>query len=167
MRPLLAAALSVSLFACGGPAVTPDSSWIEAVDDGTGGEAYLDVAGRIPSFAGVYLEDGHVVVRMVEVASAQERADATAWAQETFSNPRVVIERADFTWRQLVDAKELLFIQLEPSGIYTYDADELANRVELGVQDESTRVRVRHDALRLGVDQKMLRVVITEPIRLL
>lgn len=166
MRPALAALSASLLFACGGPERFAGPLPYEEVGDQSPpdahvGESFLDVVDRIPSFGGAWQEGGTYFVLMVEGATAAERDAAIAWGENMADGRgQVVLARADFTWRQLLDAKAAVRGVLGLEGVSYVDADERANRVTIAVVDEAARDRASAAVDRLELEAGLVRYVI-------
>lgn len=73
----------------------------------------------------------------------------------------MIVRRADYTFGELVAARDLLFdsVFTQMPGLSSLDLDEARNRVTIGVDPRAygaTRVNVVRQALRLGIDTTLL-----------
>jgi hypothetical protein len=114
------------------------------------------IAREVPGFAGYYRgEDGTLRVVMKAGASAEPLRGQL----DSFT---VVEGRYDFL--ELDAAHRAVMPVLGLAGVVYTDADEVANRVVVGVENEQTAAAVRQAAAMLGLDGGMVVTRIVEPI---
>ena len=131
-------------------------------------EMFMDVANAIPSFAGAYGEDGKLIVLLTAEATPEDETAALEWGRKQAHHPRgVALGRAEFSWLTLVDAKvrggEVIWVE----GTVSYDVDERANRVVVGVVDEAVGARVQNAWSANGLAPELLVVEQQAPFQLL
>jgi len=137
---------------------------------GIAGE-FLRIEGKVPGFDGLSRNaDGDVVVRFNDLVREEEaRAEFEAYRSRNPSlmqgfngrAARVIVERADYPFSKLIDWKLALRRSASAEhGIRTLDADELRNRVTLGVLSGTPSARVLALAEAVGVPRSA--VYITE-----
>lgn len=130
---------------------------------------FHELASLAPSSAGFVLDSlGDIVVFMRDTldATAGRRGIAAIQSsgrirQNRQRLPRVIVRRADYTFGELVAARDLLFdsVFTQMPGLSSLDLDEARNRVTIGVDPRAygaTRVNVVRQALRLGIDTTLL-----------
>lgn len=116
-----------------------------------------DIAARVPSFGGYYL-DGNVLVGLVSDPSDAPiaRAELEAfWSSSddlrSVSND-VVIREADFAFRELAEWRDLAYeYALGRDDVVRLDLDERRNRVAIGITDSGVVTDVEDILLELGI----------------
>ncbi|HET6231104.1 MAG TPA: hypothetical protein VFE05_13605 [Longimicrobiaceae bacterium] len=119
---------------------------------------------EVPGFAGYYLDaNGTPVVRLVNQAqrAAAQRYLAPQLAKagrghNARAAKQAVFVPATYDFAQLHEWSERLVPVLQHQGVYLIDADEVGNRVLVGVGDESAAAAVRARAALLGIPQGAL-----------
>jgi hypothetical protein len=114
---------------------------------------------EVPGFAGYYLQaDGRPVVRLVDPT---QRTAARQYLAKHFAAARrgrqanapqePIFLAAAYNFAQLHDWSEKLLPVLQRDGVYMIDADEVGNRVLVGVGNAAAAAAVRAEAARLGI----------------
>jgi hypothetical protein len=133
-----------------------------------GERAFRVLSGQVPAFAGFYLNpNGQLVVRLTDLSRGEAmRAALVPVLQQLAKDrgnpnarlPRFVFERADYSFAQLSGWRERLEPVFEMEQVRMLDVDEMANRIAIGLSDESGRGLVESKARELGVPLEALRV---------
>jgi len=132
------------------------------------------IAQEVPGFAGYFVDSRGVLnVRMSSRAAAQVR---TAAGVRQALGPRVAPLGVDMAARQVnVLEADFDFLQLHAihravrpvfgvSGVVFTDADEIRNRVVIGVENASAAAAVQHALGMLAVDRRAVEIVPSDPI---
>lgn len=124
-------------------------------------DAYVSISNTVPGgFAGLFLEDGKVVLTFVDPARANQsrREIKDAFADQGLAFRGIDIESAEFraalwTFAELDEWYRFTMPRLNESasGVSLSDIDERANTISFGVIDETARARLESRALALGV----------------
>jgi hypothetical protein len=124
------------------------------------------VAEQVPGFGGLHLEGDVLKVHLTDPAQqgAAERAIAVVFGVDRLPAGGAQVVPAQYGFRELKawqrDANALLSLE----GVVFTDADEVANRVLIGIDREELRGRVEAELRRLGVPADASAVVVTEPV---
>lgn len=125
------------------------------------------LAQRIPSFAGLYLdEEGAPVVALVGRADADlaSREITPALRSRGLESGELRVASARFTYRQLGAWHQAMNESLAEAGVVFTDLDEANNTVTVGVENPVAGMVVRRMAERSGLPGEALQVRIVEPI---
>ncbi|HZI13811.1 MAG TPA: hypothetical protein VE153_25765 [Myxococcus sp.] len=181
-RIVAVASLAVLLGTACGPAEPespPAPSTTEGTQEGsppgnfTGEEANDALASKAPEYAGWWFESGKPVVAAVDASDeAKDRLRAAILPQLTERGlpPDVELEfrRVAYSWNQLHAWKVVMRnTGLAAPSFSSLDANEVRNRVVVGLADLSQEAAVRHYAESEGVPREALMVEFSAPIRLL
>ena len=123
---------------------------------------WAEVAGRVPGFAGWWLDGGTIVLMLVD--TTQREAALSAIRPEL--PPRYInnirVQKADFDFRHLRDWKDLV---IGDSAVVMSDADEVRNRVVAGVPDSASLAPTRRRLLAMRIPTEALVVEVTGRLR--
>lgn len=170
-RALLTLLIPALLAGC---ASSPSAAGIALDPDGrtelTYDEQFMEIAGRVPAFAGLYV-DGDVYVIKVTDGSQDTAESARRAAADILDHPELATgqirpEAATYSWRQLFTWYQDFNEVLSWEGVVLTDIDEMGNAIEIAVSDldrYGPRVRSLADANHIPTDA--LRVIESEPIR--
>lgn len=132
-------------------------------------EAEFDaIAAEVPEFAGYYGDaNGQLVLRTIPSGNPgfTQSAALRASARRMVGRRVVVAVDAEYTIRELMQWRDLVRANLEPTLWVSLDADERANRVVVGVPNDVSPSLVVARMVALGIPQNATRVVVTEPAR--
>ncbi|MET0399968.1 MAG: hypothetical protein ABW277_24475 [Longimicrobiaceae bacterium] len=124
-------------------------------------------AAEVPGFGGFYVDDAGDIVAYVTDTANEGRArgaiqrlllrDTRRFARRDGSQPAVHVRKGEYGFSQLVEWNEKLQRGARPSdGISLYDADEMRNRVRIGIADPARAAGVQALAESLGVPRGAL-----------
>jgi len=170
--------ISVYVFACsrdeaptapGEPVEIDRSAIASTAMQPTMDEFYLALSEDIAGFGGMYFDDsGSLQVIMTDtVLASAAQADlenlrttlSTAFAHRTVSPAQVKFRPGKYSFRQLLSWKRLLIAELGGiEEIVWFDADESANRVDVGVSSQGSPASVKAEAIRAGVPEDAIRI---------
>jgi hypothetical protein len=134
---------------------------------------FAELAREVPGFGGYYFSaSGELSVVVTDPARADAVRDAVARRAPRHGAPAGDLEPAsairvvkgDYGFDQLADWNQRL-IPLLGQGVVFTDADEVANRVRVGVADDATAARVRGELARLGVPREAVIVEHAAPVQ--
>jgi len=154
----------------GGGFTAPDSPDIIAPSIQQRGVLDLaEVARIVPSFGGVYLDNGVPTVFLGNPGEQPAAARALQrWADhEGVDLGRMQVRHADYTYAELdrYNASVTREVFQAPNVVYV-DLNEATNRVTVGVERGTSAAAVRRIADGLGVPAGAVEIVETEPIQL-
>jgi len=142
---------------------------------GTLDAEFVRLAGELPGFGGLYLDaDGALNVVMTGAAPMRTPAQVAATLQSRLSS--LPIDAAALQTLRVREGR-YDFIQLDAmhraaapvlalAGVVFTDADEVANRVRIGVESEAAAAAVRVAIQQAGVPLEAVVISETEPIQL-
>lgn len=134
---------------------------------------FLDVARQAPEFAGYYFDTSHRLVVVTTDLSAKERVRAAVQPLlEQHGIPAsqaVEFRLGEYSWSQLYAWRQVMLnLGREVAESFnTLDADEVRNRVVVGVTKASDEAAVRQYAERNGVPAGALVVEVVDPVMVL
>ncbi|HEX8275758.1 MAG TPA: S1 family peptidase [Longimicrobiaceae bacterium] len=122
---------------------------------------------EVPGFGGFYVDEAGDIVAYVTDSADEPRArgaiqrllarDARRFAREDGSRPSVHVRRGEYGFSQLVQWSDALQRGARPAhGISLFDADEMKNRVRIGIADRSQVAGIQALAESLGVPRGAL-----------
>jgi hypothetical protein len=121
---------------------------------GTLDAAFVRIAGQVPGFGGLYYADGVLNVVMVPGEQVVPMSQAVAVLREEFPHVRhdrvrVVEGRYDFAELNAMHLQATQLLGL--AGTVFTDADEVRNRIVIGVEDDAAAAAVRRHVAMLGL----------------
>lgn len=126
---------------------------------GTGGEypddQWAAIAERVPGFAGWWRDGDTAVVMLVDTTRRADAVKAIAPELQGRHIRTIRVQRADFDFKELRDWKHAVPLDT----VYhmaMVDADEVRNRIVVGVTDSSYIGSARRHLLRLGIPARAL-----------
>lgn len=128
---------------------------------------FLQIETRVPGFGGFYVDEaGDIVGYVTDLRRAPAARAAVAemlardpgrFRKRDGSEPAIRLRRGDFSMSQLVEWQtRILRSHSVRDGISLLDADEMRNRVRVGIRDESLIPEVERLADRLGIPRSAL-----------
>jgi hypothetical protein len=130
-------------------------------------DEFLQMQTEVPGFGGFYVDEAGDIVAYVTDLADESRArgavqrlllrDARRFARRDGSQPAVHVRKGEFGFSQLVDWSEKLQRGARPAhGISLFDADEMRNRVRIGIADQGQAAGIQALAGSLGVPRGAL-----------
>lgn len=123
-------------------------------DNAFGGiEVLFDSISReAPSFAGLFLEDGAIVVQSSDEAQANLVASVARRLLPSVmqKNRSTSVRAVKYTFVQLANFRSRVFSSL-PSGIVSIDLDERSNRIAIGISEGSSNIGVTRQLEQIGL----------------
>ncbi|HEX9729550.1 MAG TPA: hypothetical protein VGA37_13670 [Gemmatimonadales bacterium] len=137
---------------------------------GTLDEVYIRLNEAVPEFAGLYFDSTSTLVlkvtrpeRAAQVLASLGTNDALAAVEgvrSAIEHGRTRFEFAAVSFRELLAWVDSLYM-LRPEGMVWLDADEMNNRVAIGVENSEAIVRVEAAAVGLGIPRVMFQIDVT------
>jgi hypothetical protein len=141
--------LAIATTLCSGGVPTP-APFAEMPDD-----HYVEIAKRVPGFAGWWLDGTTAVVMLVDTTQRRAAVQALEPDMRGVSIRTIRVQRAQFdfiqlrNWKRRVPFDTLIHVTL-------VDADEMQNRVVVGVADSVYLGPARKRLLALGIPAEAL-----------
>jgi hypothetical protein len=134
-------------------------------------ETFADMNRQVPGFAGLHFDKSqHPVIRMVSEHIPEHALQARAVAGPFFEafgfkieNMKVV--EADFEWLELFDWHALLRPILLSDDVEYLGAEEMTNRVVVGISNNRVRPNIEERLARLEIPREAVLIEMTAPVR--
>ena len=123
---------------------------------------WAEIAHRVPGFAGWWLDGGTIVLWLVDTTQRDAALQAVAAELPRRYSHNVRVRKADFDFIQLRDWKNLA---IGDSSVVWSDADELQNRVVVGVVDSGSLASTRERLVAAGITSAALVLEIDGPVK--
>jgi hypothetical protein len=165
-EPLLDAAAETGLFRAAAPDPAQFGGGLDA--------AFVRIAREMPGFGGFFYDaDGSLNVVLTPAAARLSAADVAAGLrghlEELGVDPRAIqrlrVRRGEYDFLQLDALHRRVTPLLGIGGVVFTDADEVANRVRIGVENAAAEAAVRNALAMLGVPGEAVIVSRAEPVR--
>jgi hypothetical protein len=147
---------------------TPDASFAETLD-----AAFVRIAGDIPGFGGFFYDEGGVLnVVMAPAAQSRTPRELSSVLRDHFSALRIPasdlsamrVQAGDYDFIQLDAMHRAVVPVLGMDGVVFTDADEVRNRIVVGVENASAAAAVEAAVAMSGVPTDAVVVVESAPI---
>ncbi len=168
---VLVVASAALLVGCATPAGSVTVSLGPDADaDLTYDELFLQIAERVPTFAGLYMDGEEYVIRVtdgrLESAEAARRAAVDVLDHPELSAATIRSEVASYSWSQLFGWYQELTSVLSMDGVVLTDIDEANNAIVIGVSDIGRHGSQVSDLARSReIPAGAIQIVESEPIR--
>jgi len=134
-------------------------------------ELFRRVAAEVPGFGGYYYDDAGDLVTYLTSDGSERQARASVGRIRSMLPPqhgqgRLVFKHGDYTFADLSDWRDKISEQLlgvDPN-ILSVDADEVHNRVTVGLSTPGTAALMR-EVNDLGIPERAIRVETTSPVK--
>ena len=139
------------------PARAQDTPYTEWPDD-----HWAEIAHRVPGFAGWWLDGGTIVVWLVDTTQREAALQAIAAELPRRYRHTIRVRKADFDFIELREWKNLA---IGDSAVVWSDADEVQNRVVVGVVDSASLASTRERLVAAGIPSAALVIEVDGPAR--
>jgi hypothetical protein len=127
---------------------------------------FAELSSRVPGFGGYFFDaNGDLNVYVTDLSRANAAraavADAARNRAERAQQPwaraaQIIVRRGDFDFQQLDQWRGRLTAALHGGGVHLVDVDEAANRIYVGVKDESAKSQLQAAAQKAGIPASAL-----------
>ncbi|MDP2346020.1 MAG: hypothetical protein Q8O67_34090 [Deltaproteobacteria bacterium] len=138
-----------------------------AAETHTADEVMVGVAGEVPSFGGLFVDESgvlHAYLSDPTDAAALELALATVVGGEAVADG-IQIDDAQYGFAQLNTWHEAMQALFDVDGVSQTDIDEIRNRLWVGVDRAERIPAIEAEVVRLGIPAAAVAVEVTEPVQ--